>query len=292
MAKLKTIYEKADEIPEGYADLYVERNGKMELTGIDGVKTQADIDRVQGALRNEKTEHKAAKDALLKFGDLNPDEVHSQLDELAETRARLDALTKEGKIDETKLEPIIEARLRAKIAPLERDKLLLTRQLAEAAKATEDAVKDRDGLRTTLTESSIERAIREAAVNSKLIPTAVEDAVAQGVRVFEVVDGGEIITRDGVGVTPGIRPADWLKDMQEKRPHWWPPSVGGGAGGGGRGGVVDRANNPWSKEGWNMTKQGTVIKTLGADKAKAMAEAVGSFIGSAHPAGKVKKKDR
>ena len=34
-AKLKTIYEKEEEIPEGYTDLYLERNGKFELTGIE-----------------------------------------------------------------------------------------------------------------------------------------------------------------------------------------------------------------------------------------------------------------
>lgn len=278
MAKLKTIYDTAEDIPEGYAELYVERNGKMELTGIEGVKTQTDIDTLQGALRKEKTDHKAAKEALLKFADINADEVHAQLDELAETKARLEAVTKDGKLDEAKLEPIIEARIRKISAPLERDKNLLTRQLTDAQKAVEAANKERDGLRTTLTESSIERAIREAAQNSKLISTAIEDAVAQGVRVFEVAEGGDIITRDGVGVTPGIRPTDWLKDMQEKRPHWWPQSVGGGAGGG-RGGAVNRADNPWSAEGWNLTKQGQVVRTQGIDKANVMAGQVGSKVG-------------
>ena len=34
MPKLKTIYDKAEEIPEGYAELYAEKNGKFELTQI------------------------------------------------------------------------------------------------------------------------------------------------------------------------------------------------------------------------------------------------------------------
>lgn len=283
MAKLKAIYDKAEDIPEGFVDLYAERNGKFELTGIEGIQTQANVSRLEEALRKEKSDHKKARDDLSKFADINPDEVHAQLDELAETKARLEAVTKEGKIDETKLEPVIEARIRKAVGPLERDRTQLTRQLSDAQKAVEAANKERDGLKTTLTESSIERAIREAAINSKLISTAIDDAVAQGVRVFEVAEDGVVITKDGVGVTPGIRAADWLKDMQEKRPHWWPQSVGGGAGAN-RGGPTNRADNPWSAEGWNMTKQGAVVRAQGMDKANAMAALVGSKVGDTRPA--------
>src|SRR4051812_33728781 len=78
--KLKTIYEKAEDIPEGFNELYLERNGKFELTGIEGVKTQADVERVQDALRKEKELHKAAKSALEKWGDLDPAEIPAKLE--------------------------------------------------------------------------------------------------------------------------------------------------------------------------------------------------------------------
>ena len=48
---LKTIYDNEADIPEGFAALYTEKNGKWELTGVQGVKTQLDVDRVQEALR-------------------------------------------------------------------------------------------------------------------------------------------------------------------------------------------------------------------------------------------------
>ena len=35
---LKTIYDNEEDIPEGFKELYTEKNGKWELTGVQGVK--------------------------------------------------------------------------------------------------------------------------------------------------------------------------------------------------------------------------------------------------------------
>ena len=138
-------------------------------------------------------------------------------------------------------------------------------------------------MKGTIKRGSVERAIRDEAIKLKLIPTAVDDAIMAGLDVLDVADDGAIVTKDKPGVTPGIGAGDWLKDMQDKRPHWWPQSQGGGAGQGGRsGGVPNRADNPWSEEGWNMTKQGQLVKANEA-KAAETAKAVGSFIGATHP---------
>jgi len=42
--------------------------------------------------------------------------------------------------------------------------------------------------------------------------------------------------------------------------------------------------NPWSAEGWSITKQGSVVKALGETKAASIAKAAGSFIGATRPA--------
>jgi hypothetical protein len=281
MPKLKTSYDTPDEIPEGFAELYAERGGKMELTGIEGVKTQSDIDRIQGALVKERTEHKAAKDALTKFSGIDPEVIHAQLAELDETKAKLEAIAPGGKLDETKLEPVIEARVKRAIGPVERDLNVAKRTVDDLTKKLAEKDGEVNVLKGTLTTSAIERSIRDAAMGSKMISTAIDDAVLQGNRVFEVTESGEVVTKDGVGTTPGIKAADWLKDMQEKRPHWWPQSQGGGAGQGGRGGIPNRAENPWSAEGWNLTKQGQLVKA-DANKAAEIAKSVGSFIGATH----------
>jgi hypothetical protein len=39
-------------------------------------------------------------------------------------------------------------------------------------------------------------------------------------------------------------------------------------------------SNPWSAAGWNITEQGRIVKTLGADKAASMARSAGCKLGS------------
>jgi hypothetical protein len=281
--KLKTIYETAEEIPAGYEDLYTERNGKFELTAVEGVKTQADVDRVQSALAKERTDHKATKAKLEAFGDLDPETAPSLLTELEETKAQLEAIKVDGSIDETKLEPIIAARVKQQIAPLERDNRNLSAKLAEQVKQTEAAHGEVGNLKTTITTGNIERSIRDAAVEAKVISPAIGDAVMKGSRLFETTEDGKVITKDNVGVTPGLSPKEWLKDEQDRSPHWWPASVGGNSksilGPGG-----NRTSNPWGKDAWNITKQGAFVREHGEDKARQMAEAAGVTLGATKPA--------
>jgi hypothetical protein len=281
--KLKTIYDTAEEIPEGYADLYTERNGKFELTGVEGVKTQADVDRVQTALVKERKDHASVREQLKAFEGLDPNEVAATATKLEEVQAQLDAINKDGRIDEAKLEPIIAARVKQAVAPIERDRTNLERQLEAQRKATAEKEGEVVSLKGSITSGNIERQIRDAAAEAKLVPTAILDAVLQGTRVFEQTEDGRTITKDGFGVTPGLTPKEWLKDMQDKAPHWWPASVGGNArGGSGPGG--NRGNNPWAKDSWNITKQGAYTRENGEEKARAMAEAAGVAWGATKPA--------
>jgi hypothetical protein len=45
----------------------------------------------------------------------------------------------------------------------------------------------------------------------------------------------------------------------------------------------DRRSNPFSREGWNITKQGSLVRSLGPEKAAAIARSVGSYIGATKP---------
>jgi hypothetical protein len=45
----------------------------------------------------------------------------------------------------------------------------------------------------------------------------------------------------------------------------------------------DRAANPFSKQGWSITKQGSLIKAVGVEKAAQIAAAVGAKIGDTKP---------
>lgn len=265
---IKALYSTKEEIPEKYVDLYEERGGSYHLVKIDGLRTEADVSRVQTALNQEKAAHTAVKQKFESIlGGKKVEEIQSLLDKIPELEA-----TAAGKLDDEKLNTIVETRLKTKLAPVERERDQAKQRIAELeGKVTQFESQNR--------QRSIHDVVRAAATSSKVLDSAKEDVLLLAERVFEINEEGKVTAKEGVGVTPGISPEVWLSEMLDKRPHWWPNSVGGGARGGG--GVKGFANNPWSKEHWNMTEQSRLYVTLGADKAKQMAESAGSFIGSA-----------
>lgn len=267
---IKALYSTKEEIPAQFLELYEERSGSYHLVKIDGIRTDADISRVQTALNQEKAAHTAMKqkfESLL--GGKKVEEVQSLLDKIPELEAAA-----AGKLDDEKLNTIVETRLKTKIAPVERERDQAKQRILEL----ENKV---NLFENQNRQRSIHDVVRAAATSSKVLDSAKDDVLLLAERVFEINEEGKVTAKEGVGVTPGISPEVWLSEMLDKRPHWWPSSIGGGArGGNGFGGF---ANNPWSAENWNMTEQNRVYKTLGPEKAEQMAKSVGSFIGSAHP---------
>lgn len=270
---LSAVHETADEIPEQFRPLYSERNGKWELTGVTGVKTQADVDRLSEALRKEKEDHKAAKERLRPWVDAGWkfDEIQTRMDKWEELEL---AAQNAGKMDDEKVNKLVEARVKPLIAPVEREKNLLAEQL-KAATAEIETYRAREIQRT------IYDAVDAAISKSNVVPSAREDVRLVAERMLEVDDEGRVITKDGVGVTPGVDVTVWLQEMQPKRQHWWPPSVGGGA----QGSQVpgwQGIKNPWSAQHWNLTEQGKLVRE-DMTRAEQLARSAGSFIGASAP---------
>jgi len=269
MLKLK--YSKKEDIPEGYEKLYTEKDSEWVLTGVEGMKTQQDVDNVMESLRKERNDHKETKDKLREWGDLKPKETKEELDKIEEYK-----LAAEGKMDEDKINQLVDARVKTKENAFAREKQEL-----------EDKVTNLEGSVSTLTHEknnrTIDDSIREAIAGhkgGKMLETAVSDAILIGRSQFEILDDGTVQTREGNGITAGLTPALWLTDMQESRPHWWPASEGGGAGGGSK---INNGKNPWTKANWNLTEQGQIIKEHGTAAAEKLAQAAGSKIGATAP---------
>lgn len=267
----KAIVDNLDGIDEKYHDLYVEKDGKFHFIQVEGLKPLSEFTTVHTALSKERNDHKDTKQKLAGFAGLNPDEVRAQLDRIPELE-----IAATGKVDEKAIEAIVSTRIASKLAPIERDRDRLVREAMEKDNTIKSFVQ---GEKTR----KITDAVRSAARTAKVLDTAQEDAILLAERVFEVTDEGSVVTRDGVGVTPGISPDIWLTDLRTSRSHWWGPSAGGGATGGRSG--TGSGPNPFSADGWNMTAQGALIK---ADRVKAeqMAKAAGTTIGGAKPAAK------
>jgi len=271
MAGLKVVMDSVDELDEPLRKLYAEKDGKFVLTGIEGIKTQADMDRLSRAAALEREEHKKTKEKFKVFEPFleNAEDIVSKIDKLPELEAAA-----AGKIDEAKLNEMVEGRIKTRMSPVERK-----------AKALED---ENNTLKARMAEMEakekrrlIHDAVREAATKSKMVDTAVEDALVLAERMFQVDEEGRIVTKEGVGVTPDSDATVWLTEMQQKRPHWWPASQGGGArpgGSGGSGGL----NNPWTFENWNLTEQGRVYQE-NPERAERMAQSAGTSIGGPKP---------
>lgn len=259
--KLRYSYATQQEIPAGFESLYTEVNGEWVLTGVEGLKTPADVAALQESLRKERNDHKETKLRLNKFGELDPDTVATKLDRLEELEAT------GGKVDDEQIDELVEKRIVTRLRPLEREnndlkatKEQLTSQVNEFQAAERRRV--------------IQDAVRAACKKNKVIEHAIADAEMLGEAQLEVTEDGKVTTKDGIDVDI------WLTDVKQNRPHWWAPSQGGGANGGhgGQGG-----ENPWSAQNWNRTKQAHYIQEHGQEKAKQMAAQAGSKIDSVTP---------
>lgn len=261
-------YDDVESTPPEVRHLYKDVDGKMILISAGEIKTVADVARVQEGLRKEREDHKATKVSLSLFGELDPTDIHAKLDRISELEAAAG-----GKIDETKIAEIVESRIKAKTSPLERQIDTLTTERDES----NAQVKQYKG---TEVRRKIHDSIRTAGTAIKMRDTAFEDAYLLGERIFEIDETGNVVTKDGVGVTPGVDATVWLTEVKAAKQHWWPESQGAGATGGtGRGGMAD---NPFSEKHWNLTDQGAMIKE-DRTRAEQMARAAGTVIGGARP---------
>lgn len=272
---LNAVHDNLEDIPEVHRELYTEKDGKYELTGISGIKTQADVDRLQSSLNKAQGDNKTLKEKFAVWADMDHDDVVAQLDRLPELEAAAS-----GKLDEAGIDDLVSKRvegtIQSQLAPVERN-------LKKTAEERDQYLGERDELIGEKRTRAIHDEVRTALIKAKVIPEAHADALMLAERLFEVrEDDGAIVTRDNVGVTPAVNAELWLQDVQATRPHWWAPSQGGGARPGGSGGP-GFAQNPFSAEHWNMTKQGQLHQQQGPEKAAQMAQAAGTTVGGAKP---------
>lgn len=253
---IKAVYDSEADVPEGLKEHYKESGGKWTLQ-VTGMKPDADFQRVQTALNNEREAHKTTKASLtaitetLGEDDTDPEKLREKLERLASLEAG------DKKPGTAAFEAEVDKRVKQKIGPLQRE---------------HDRLKaDNEKLSGEKRSRLIRDKLTEAAKAEKIRDAAIDDVLARE-SMFELDSAGNVVTRDGVGVTPGLAPDVWLRDIGGNKPHWFEPSQGGGAQGGG---APATGINPWSAKTWNMTEQANYIKKYGADKAAQMKKAAG-----------------
>lgn len=214
---LKVSYDSKDQVPEKFAELYTEQGGKYVLSGVEGMKTQADVDNVQEALRKERELKKAAEAKLTAFEGIESEGLRESLDELEKLR------TTGGKVDDSKIEDIVSQRMKLEKAKFEREMEKLTEKMTSVEELNKNLVNEKN-------TSLIERQLREAS-NGKVNDTAMGDVLFRK-SIFEVTEGDEVLTKEGVdGVRPGLKPTEWLDETLKTNTHWQKQSKGVGASG-------------------------------------------------------------
>jgi hypothetical protein len=275
----KTVVENLDDVDESFRPHYKETTDQTTQKKVFVIDLDGDVNVLPHtkALRSEAAGYRVKlRDIEGKYGKISAfegmdhAEIVAKLDRIAELEAAAG-----GKLDDNKINAIVEGRIKAKMTPLERQLAQLTAE-RDGFKTQVDTMTAKDRQRT------ISDAVRTAAVAMKMQTEAVDDAIMYAERVMEVNEEGQVVVKDGVGFMPGLDPKSWLTDMQPKRPHWWGPSAGGGAGGN-RGGNPGLADNPWTAENWNLTKQGQIY-LKDQKRAEQMAQAAGTRIGGLPPA--------
>lgn len=273
--ELADSYDTLGQVPAEHLSLYVEKDGKYVLQ-LTGLKTQSDFDRYATALKARLADQATDIAAQTQAG-MSRDDVIAVIKEVVKPNAGGgqggDDNGDGGGADSQQLHD-------------------MQRQIADLQTKLDTATTEGATAKAEATETKITNALTGAAAKAGVRPEAVDSFVALLRDNFEVSGDGEVVVKlEGnklAGVTPNAKPDEALAVVKRAKDHayFWPESQGGGGGGsgggsGGGGGGAD-SDNPWSKDGWNLTKQGQAVMANRED-AEALAKAAGSSIGAAKP---------
>lgn len=263
--QLNVSYGALTEVPEAYRGLYSEQDGRVVLSGVVGLKSQEDINRIEGALQKERNDHRAVKGTLAKLGDRDINEVLSLLDSIPALEAAAKGV---DNIDEQ-----LAGRLQQETAPLNRK---ISEYEANVSSLTEQLTK----LQTREVHRDIGDTVGKFALSSKVLPEAVEDVQYMARSIFEKNEQGDIVAKADIpGITPGISPEVWLTELQRSKPFYWPQSNLPAFRKGGQGAP---GSNPWSAASWNMTEQGRIVRE-NRSTADQLAAQAGTTVGGRKP---------
>ncbi len=268
---LEMILESLEELDESLHEHYIERDGHWELDA-NGAKSQTDIDKLNGALTKERTEHKAVKAQIKAYGEHTPETIEELVTANGDLTLQLEAAgTDDAEEREKRVNDLAESRALAKLKPVERE-------LKRAQDALSEVTGERDNLRTAGIRSKILKNVMDAAKDKEVMvqQDAMEDVALFSSHAFEENELGEVVSKEDIpGLIPGMTPREAFLEMKSngQRRLWFGDTKGAGAGGGK--GADSFTDNPFKKETFNLTKIGHITRE-DPERAKRMARAAHS----------------
>ena len=184
----------------------------------DAAKTQ--VEEAVTGLKDKNTEllgEKKAVDVKLKaFDGYDPKTLKISSDFYEKNKN--EEFMKEGTIDE-----LVEKRTSLITSDFET-------QIGELNTNLEASKKHGANYQTLFESKTIDDGVREAALKSGMLPTAVEDAVLRGRSIFSLDEKKQIEARDSEGklaVTEDkkvLTTQNWIEGLKVTSPHYWPNS--------------------------------------------------------------------
>lgn len=220
-------------LPEGQRAWYVKDGDKfkLDLAKVDIEDTgslKSALEKEREAVKAARKEGKSALEALAaKYKDIDPEKykaIMAQFEDAEEAE-----MLKQGAAG---IKAIIEKRTEKLRADFEKERKKL--------------IEEKDGalqVATTFMERVLDNHVRESATKAGVHPGAVDDVLLRARSMFSLDDdanpvqyqeNSEDIVLGKDGKTP-FNPSEWLEDMKEKAPHWFPANASGGGAGGDRG---------------------------------------------------------
>lgn len=199
--KLLPLYESKEAIPEGYAELYSEKDGKFIFVGVEGIKTQVDIDKLDTAKEHEITNRKTA------------------VKELADLTKKFDGVDVEQynkwKTDQA------TAKLKKENPDANLDHLKLQNDYDDLKTQNDELITQVTGFKESQKASTIKSALLKVAGELKFNPAYNRD-VERYASDFNISESNEVMTKDGKSVTDYFSHSDFNRFVS--------PSNGGGGG--------------------------------------------------------------
>lgn len=155
---------------------------------------------------------KATKDQLKQFEGIDPEAVRGILQRFSDDEEA--KLIASGKIDE-----VLNKRT-------ERMKSSYEKETAKERQAREAA----EQRAAQFSRRVLENGIRAEATAAGIHPHAIDDAILRASSLFALDDEGNPAAGEGVFGKDGnpLTLKEWLAEMKDKAPHWWPATASGG----------------------------------------------------------------
>jgi len=223
---LKFVLDIIDDLDEGIQKLYSKHSDGKYYLDVDGAVAKTKVDEFRDNNISLKQELEKMTD---KFGNIDLEKYQELMD-----KAALDDGKK--RITMEKVDDIVAERT--------------TKMKEEHQNQVNALTNNNTTLSGQLDSLLIDGAVRNAAVEAKVRPGALEDVVLRAKTTFKVVDGKAVAHDDKGNVIYGkdgtnpLNPTEWLGGLKTSADHLFEQSKGGGAGGGdNRGGDQNRGGS-------------------------------------------------